>query len=50
MLQMYSIIEKHCRLFGKELYIRFTVRAIRKLYQFVRVLLSLLVLRMGCEI
>ena len=48
MLLLFSVKELHDHLFGKELFIRFTMRVFHDcLSIFVCVLLSLLVLRMG---
>ena len=51
MLLLFSVKELHDHLFGKELFILFTVPVFRDcLSIFVCVLLSLLVLRVGCGI
>ena len=51
MLLLFAIRVAKYHLLGKELFIRFTVRVFRdRLSNFVCVLLSLLVLRVGCGI
>ena len=49
MLLLFSVMSLNDQLFGKELFIRFTVRVFRgRLSNLMCVLLSLYVLRVGC--